>query len=601
MKRGFILIFTAILCVSCKKNFLDKAPGSDRSEDSYFQNKNAVETTFIPTIYLVSVPSLFSYDAVYSQGTTTFSSGYNVPLITTSVFCDEGEDAFGSGTQSARWNSADDTAADACRTDYCLEDARFFVRWTALRHIALMFEKIDGVPNADDAYKNQIKGEMHTLRASLYYEMLKRYGGMPIITERYPAATKIVLTRNTFEECVNFIVSQCDSAINNANLPEKYDVSQTGRVTKTVARFLKAKTLLYAASPLFNTASPVLGMSNTADNKLICYGNFDANRWKLAADAARDALTNANANGYALIDVVANRNPADVPGSKTPGPVGNYRSSWEDYNNSEILLGFQGPVMGSWTRPYNNLWSRAYAPTTGTIPFVGGNTPTLGFVKKYRKLTDEPQTWDVAGGSDLLGKIAELDPRFKQTFAYTTSYYTDQFPYSEIWAGGANVTNCFGGFWMRKYFPRTLPQRALNDPVYRLNDLYLILAEAINESDGPTAEAYSAINAVRQRSAMPPLSGLTQTQLRIRIRDERAVELAMDDQRFFDVKRWLIAEEEGVMKGDMWGLTINKVSDTKFNWTPYVFEKRSVDKKMYFTPLPLNEVLKGGLVQNPGY
>jgi len=138
--------------------------------------------------------------------------------------------------------------------------------------------------------------------------------------------------------------------------------------------------------------------------------------------------------------------------------------------------------------------------------------------------------------------------------------------------------------------------------VFRVNELYLDYAEALNESAGPVSEAYDAVNTIRARSAMPPLpANLSKEELRARIRNERAVELAYDNQRFFDIRRWLIAEEDGVMQGDFWGIHINKTGDTKFSWTPYVFEKRFFFKKMYLNPFPYSEVLKGDLVQNPGY
>jgi hypothetical protein len=138
--------------------------------------------------------------------------------------------------------------------------------------------------------------------------------------------------------------------------------------------------------------------------------------------------------------------------------------------------------------------------------------------------------------------------------------------------------------------------------LYRLNEFYLNYAEALNEFNGPTAEAYAAVNAIRTRSGMPDLpEGLSKDQFRTRVRNERDVELAFEDHRFWDIRRWLIAEEEGVMKGAMYGLRITKVNATTFSWVPYVFENRSFNKNMYLHPYDLAEVLKGNLVQNPGW
>jgi hypothetical protein len=141
--------------------------------------------------------------------------------------------------------------------------------------------------------------------------------------------------------------------------------------------------------------------------------------------------------------------------------------------------------------------------------------------------------------------------------------------------------------------------------IFRLAEAYLNYAEALNEAQGPVQAAYDAVNTIRQRSGMPNLpAGLSQTDFRARVRHERAIELAYEFHRFYDIRRWMIAEEDGVMQGDIWGIKITKIAGTnpqEFNYLPYVFETRVFHTYMYLHPLPQNEVNKGYLVQNPGY
>ena len=599
MKKVYILlVICCLISSSCNKGFLDKAPGVDLTENNVFLNKASLEI-FMATIYKYSVHSNFRYR---TQGDIPFSQVNNTDCIhPSSSISDEGDASEASFVNNNRWNEGTVLPANIVN----VEDFRYFIRWIALRQINLVLKRANEVPDADEAYKKQVMGEVKFLRALNYMEMLKRYGGVPIIDKVFEAGVKVDIQRSSFEDCVKFIVKDIDEA--TPFLPIAYSASQTGRVTSVAALALKSEVLLYAASPQYNTATPVLSMENAADNKLICYGNVDNNRWKLAADAAKTALDLALANGYGLIDEPANRNPKELDNG-TVGPLGNYRVSWETNNNREAIMMYQGGSTGA-----GGITNIGNAPLTfwnaacfGS--FWSGISVPFNFYKKYEKLDGTPQTWDAAGGTDLMSKYAELDPRFKQTMTYTNSYYTARDPIAQIYNGGKDYANCKGGVWLRKYIPRnaTTGNFVMNDIIFRVNELYLNYAEALNEASGPVQEAYDAVNAIRTRSGMPNLAkGLTKDQFRQRVRNEIAIEMINDDHRFWDVKRWLIAEEEGVMKGVFEGLQITRSGTTsanyKYAWKPYTFETRTFNKNMYLHPFPQTEVLKGNLIQNPGW
>jgi hypothetical protein len=168
--------------------------------------------------------------------------------------------------------------------------------------------------------------------------------------------------------------------------------------------------------------------------------------------------------------------------------------------------------------------------------------------------------------------------------------------------------------WVMKFVPQTMSlkdgtngQQAMpNDIIFRLGEAYLNYAEALNEfNSAPSVEAYNAINTIRARAGQPALpNGLTKEQFRERVRNERAVELYFEDIRFWDIRRWLIAENDGVMKGDFFGFEFkanNFDAPTKYSYEIKKFETRTFLPKMYLHPYLRSEVLKGYIVQNPGY
>lgn len=580
MKTIVKAIFCGVLSLavsSCDKKlteFLDKAPGVDITESTIFSSRVQLET-FIAGTYRIGIHSPFTYnDANLIPTARTFTP--NVAIT------DEGE-AEVTFFHTEDWNSANITPGGPL---VAREDYRYYIRWTVIRNCNIILERIKDVPDLDEGYKNQVIGEMKFIRALNYAEMLKRYGGVPIVDKRLDPTEAPGVKRGTVEEVVNFIVKDCDDAV--SALPATYTSNFRGRATKTVAQMLKARTLLFAASPLFNTATPYLSLGN--DNKLICYGNQDVSRWQAAANAAKAALELAPAGGFSLIT--------------DKGADKNYKFMWEQNDNAEIVLAEK--AYGARSRgqmPWAGMHSTLIAGNSW-----GGITVLHNFVRKYEKKDGTPQTWNLAGGgSDLMKKYGELDPRFAQTVGYNGSYWNRDYPVLETFQGGRNAAGCWGGAWMKKLIPDVLSATASATPnaiVFRLAEAYLTYAEALNEAQGPVQAAHDAVNTIRQRSGMPKLpAGLTKDQFRTRVRNERDIELAFEDHRLWDIRRWMVAEEEGVMRGAMYGLNIFRIpgNTTEFRYEPYVRETRTFKPQMYLHPFLNTEVFKGYLVQNPGW
>lgn len=571
MKRT--ILFLSVIFLSCNKDFLEKPPGVDITEDVIFSGMTQTET-FVAGTYQASIPNGYPLSGALERR-------LNGGIL--AAACDEGDMA-NTWTNAQGWN----TGVIPNNNIIWDEDERVNSRWQAIRRCNILLERTDGVPGATEEFKKQVKGEAYFMRALLYFETVKRYGGVPIVDKRLNADDEILIPRSSLEECFDFIIKDCDAALDL--LPSAQAAAMLGRATKGAVLALRSRTLLYAASPIFNTATPYIDFG--ANNKLICYGNYDATRWQKAADAAKATLDWAAANGLALV--------------KEYGAARNYEMMWTQPDNKEVILASK--AYGGWgrgARPFQVIlpsWA-------GTSWQDGGVSVPLNFVKYYEKKDGTPQDWNPAGGNDLLKKYSELDPRFSQTIVAHGAVWNNAVGKISLY-GAPHNTYCRGGHWMLKGIPRDLPPTGtptfiINWVVFRLGEVYLSYAEALNEAGNtPPEEAYAAVDEVRKRVDMPALPrGLTKEEFRKRVRNERTVELAFEEHRFWDIRRWLIAGEEGVMKGAFYGLKITAIpgNTTESAYLPVVFENRVWNNRQYLHPFPSGEIFKGYLVQNPGW
>ena len=574
MMKNIIRLSTiaAFLLSAASCDYLDKAPGVDVTEDDVFSSVTNVET-FLASIYQKGIHSNLGYGSPDNAGNDT-TNPHSAPWTGR---CDESEQC-APWYESNNWNSASVTADNT-------DDRRFALRWEAVRKVTLMLERADNVPGIAPAYANQLKAESRVIRALNYLEMLKFYGGVPIIDHFLDASANLRIPRSSVEAVVNFIVEDIDAAV--PALPETQRGALRGRIDKGAALAIKSKALLYAASPLFNTDVPYLDLGEHNDR--ICIGEYRPELWEEAALAAKECLDWAAENGCRLLE--------------------SYRDSWEIYDNDEIILAEKAHgTLGKWTWP----WS-AIAPPDVYAGNAGqsGITVTLNHVRKYEKRDGTPQTWN--GGDDLQTKLAELDPRYSACIVGNMERWNTEFPALELYEGGRHANTCYGGFWLHKHYPSAISSDLWtyipNSTLFQLNEIYLNYAEAMNEAYGPdNANGYGltareAVNIIRRRAGMPDVVASGQSDFREKVRHERDIELAFDNHRFWDIRRWMIAEEEGVMQGSMWGIKITRIdgSTNRFHYEPYVFETRSWNRRGYLHPFSTNEINKGYLVQNPGY
>ena len=164
--------------------------------------------------------------------------------------------------------------------------------------------------------------------------MFYRYGGVPIVRKSFFSTDDLSARRATVQEMVDFISELCDEAYNV--LPAKWDNANTGRMTKGAALAIKARTLQFAARPLFNSATPYLSMKNAEDNAYICFGNADKERWKAAIDANEAVLSWASSNGVRLLN-----SGGAGEGKPNPNAFDDYGRATSTPSNEEIILAFK--------------------------------------------------------------------------------------------------------------------------------------------------------------------------------------------------------------------------------------------------------------------
>lgn len=417
-----------------------------------------------------------------------------------------------------------------------------------------------------------LRAEVRVLRALYYFELIKRYGGVPIVDRTsYTDEELTQKPRSTFDSCVNYIVRECDEAF-----PELKDTwvgfsseKWRGRITKGVALALKARTLLYAASPLHNPSN-------------------DLSKWAAAAEAAHKVI---ELGRYALHN--------------------NYQGLFRLGNgadgNPEVIFAIQAGA--------SNTFERLNYPVGYTQGGQGSTSPSQNLVDAYEMKTTGMMINEPGSGYDPANPYANRDPRLG--YSILTNNVTFKGRPVEPWVGGLDglgkLRATTTGYYLRKFVDESLNLEQNTSSVhvwilFRYAEVLLNYAEAMNEAYGPeVTQGYSmtakmAVDLVRQRPgvAMPVLPpGLSQEEMRERIRNERRVELAFEEHRFFDVRRWKIASITENMP--IMAMRIEKKSDGTFDYKVVKAEDRIFYNKMYLYPIPEVEVLKskGALQQNP--
>lgn len=462
---------------------------------------------------------------------------------------------------------------------------------TAIKNLHLL-------PNTvTDRFKNRMMGEVIFLRALHHWFLFQKWGGVPIVDRSFEASEDVLLPRNSVESVVNFIVRSCDEAY--ALLPEEMYTApnEVGRADRGTCLALKAKVLLYAASPLYN---------RVGDDTLTSYGNVDANRWVLAAEAAQKVV---DLNWYSLYR----------PGTNGQTNYASLFTAWGAGNTNREL------IFARLRTP--NRDTEADNFPAGFTNAKGGTCPSQDLVDAYEMADGTLFDWSVpARAAD---PYTGRDPRFYASIIYNGAKFArfaNQTNYTfQIFTGGANATGnakTETGYYLNKFMDYNTANPAQstgtvyhNWMYFRYAEVLLNLAEAGNEAGGPSyvvpgaanpLTPVQAVNLVRARAGMPDVQttftrrgiALNKETLQALIRNERRIELSFEDHRYFDVRRWMIIE---TLPKFIRGVVTTKNTNGTFTYNPNVkVEDKVFEKKHYFFPIPQIERNRNpNMAQNP--
>ncbi len=479
-------------------------------------------------------------------------------------------------------------------------DAFFAKGYEGIRAVNILLMNIHKIPfkvTADGSYealRKYWKAEGRFIRAMCYWELVRRYGGVPLIGDQvFSLKDNLQLPRSTYEECINYIVNECD-AIQDSLRTDPMDVNYWGRVGKAAALALKSRVLLYAASPLFNGGG---FEQNENLRKLNSYLDYKPSRWDSAAKAAKDLLDYASQKGLTLQaefrDVFTTINPKEVF-------LANLKAKTANLEQNHGPVGFASPTVVS----------RGY--TSPTQELVDAFTDTTG------RNISEPGT--VYANTD---PYAKRDPRLGWTVLYNGRRWLATPGVVETYNGGKDrpggtAIQTKTGYYLRKfmgYFDNptntntTYTTQFHNFIIFRLAEAYLNYAEAVNEM-GQTEEAVKSIIELRKRAKIEPSkvaanrygikTGITQEEMRTLIRKERRVELAFEEHRFWDLRRWKVAGD--ALNGKLHGISITKAANNSFTYAQQEVANVKFNQRLYRMPIPYSEISKNkSFIQNEGW
>ncbi len=615
----YLFIAFSLLLTACQKDgasLLDKAESGDLTEDMVFSSAKYTKE-FLTDIYR-RLPYGWD-DNVYLDAAT-----------------DDGE--------ARPWWGWVNTVQVGAYNPTSLPDK--FKRWAnyyaAIRACNLFLSKIDNVPVDPEQYmstvevRTRMKYEAVCLRAYYYTELFRWYGGVPIITKVLERdSPELYSKRANLEEMKNFILAQCDTAA--AHLPAKQTGIDYERMTSGVAKAMKARLLLEMASPLFNNNKDALG--NPTELCSWSWGNYDINRWKEAADAAKAVMDHKDENGALVYSLDVKTGATNFFGSGVTYPGSLKAIGWYDVFitrvNSEVMLNYAKKNMTNeldkWQIPgaMQNDGDKSYT------------LPTYNYAACFETNTGIPvyQTDEFGNplidlnGQFLVNPLSGFNPQ--NPYVNRDSRFYHSIWYNGAKFGGATFNTWRGedgsvgrdyltgyahtGVFLRKFMdPKNVTlnvnitgQTNHSFPLYRFVEMLLNYAEALNEylPDGADrSEVFKVLDLIRIRADMPIIATTftrnfwnvnDQAQMRKFIRNERRIELAFEEHRFFDIRRWLIGEktQKVVYEHD-----ILKKADGSLVFSTRVWEKRIFEAKHNLMAIPQSEINNNSnMVQNPGW
>lgn len=540
--RAF-LVLSVVGILSCDSEFLDIVPKNSYTESVVFDDPN-LATAHVNYAYRL-IPWGFIRPLQYARMSDEIS---------------------GRGGGSSYWRILEGHATPTFTTllNIWTPDGSYnFSKWRPIKQANEFLAKTAD-SELDAVLLDRLRGEVKAIRAYAYFRLASFYGGIPLVTEPFDLNDEWNVPRNSYDEVMTFVLKELDEAIDL--LPLEYDNANRGRVTKGAAMAMKSRALLFYASPLNNPTN-------------------DMSRWQQAADAAK-----------AVID------------------LGIYEL-YGDYKELFMEAGAWNPEI-IWARPTNSEIDREARIEQLFYPNgwegFGQVHPIQNLVDDY-EMKNGKKIEEDGSGYDPQNPYVDRDPRFYYTILYNGAPFKERtietfLPDGEDSPGGTvsswNATET--GYYPRKFITEEVSGvgwETSNPPWiwFRYGEILLNYAEAMYQL-GEEATAREYINMIRSRPSveMPPVTE-SGAALWERLVNERRIELVFEEHRFYDVRRWKIAED--VFSEDRMRMYIWKDPDSgQTSYDVRLLHEAHFPPHMYWAPIPQSEIDKNGLLeQNPGY
>ncbi|MCT4586324.1 MAG: RagB/SusD family nutrient uptake outer membrane protein [Carboxylicivirga sp.] len=641
MKKYFIIALVAVLS-SCN-DYLDITPDNLATVEMAFDNRNTAEQ-FLATCYSY-VPDMANPEQNFS-------------LVAGDEIWYYGEKDYYMNNQTSLRLAKGMQNVNNPYCDYWEGDRGGFNMWIAIRDCNIFLVSLHDIPGLETNERLRWLAEVKALKAYFYYWMLEMYGPLPIIDTNIPVdatTEETQVERASVDAVVEYIVSLCDEAIESEAMPANITFIKTeyGRLTLSAVKAIKAKTLVLAASPLFNGNTDYAGFVNAKGEALVNQ-TYDAGKWKMAADACLDAIQTAEENHqlYNFIDLLPIGEVSDEVREELT-----LRNTITDRFNSELIWGLGNTWvrdLQTWCQPrftsdHSNRFNetrKSHAPTLNVVEtfYTKNGVPikedeTWEYTNRYEPVKVEEALADdhkysLQNGYTTAKLHTYREPRFYAYVGFDGGKWfsletkdAEDIPFLNTKAGQLSGKAGQELYSITGYFTKklvnyenviTTTQQSIVDytfPIIRLSDLYLMYAEALNEfKDKPDAEVYKYIQLVRHKAGLDKGSDLVTTWqsysnikdkptrkagMREIIQQERMIELAFEGHRYWDLRRWKLADEYFNEPIRGWNIAGAEIND--FYQVKNIF-MRNYLKKDYLWPISSYELLRNPkLVQNPGW
>ncbi|AOM80929.1 hypothetical protein BFS30_21075 [Pedobacter steynii] len=647
MRRYFYLgVLLTISFSSCKK-YLDIVPDNIPTIDNAFTLRNEAEK------YLYTC-----YSYLPKDGDPTYNIGY---MAGDEVWIPYDQREFGPNAwQIARGSqNAADPYADAWSSrrggggPQNNQGVGFYGLFTGIRNCNIFLENVKNPAKVLDLRQDERErwiAEVQFLKAYYHFYLLRMYGPIPLVKTNIDISAPendVRVKRAPFDECVTYITSLLDSSA--AVLPVIIGDrgSELGRITKPIALAVKAKVLLMAASPLFNGNSDYSSFKDQDGVNLFNAG-YDANKWKLAAEAAKAAIESATAAGFKLYEFPVT---AFKLSDTTKRQMSIRNALTERWNSEHVWanpnsLAAEGLQRNAMARINTNIGvgtarQQLSVPikiaeqfyTVNGVPI--NEDKTLNFNNKYTLRTAiRRERFHVKQGYTTARLNFDREPRFYADlgfdggvwYKYDSPTSSDSATYvlegKSVQLAGANNYGWYNetGYFIKKVVDwnmastsSNISYRAYPWPQIRLADLYLMYAEALNETlSSPNAEVFDYINRVRQRAGLldvqkawtdyssNPTKFGNQAGMREIIHQERLIELAFEGSRYWDILRWKKATE--MFNQNITGWSVSQGTEQEYYKVRTIYPQSFIAPRDYLWPIRTYDItVNPKLTQNPGW